>query len=206
MHRKDRSQVHVTQPHLLHRSQHSMVGQIGGGGDLRKEGIHLPLFSDLFIPTLYFSPNGVLLVLVHPGHHHIPALAELSTFLKIVKTLSPQHRHYVTQNMLRQLLPISRSRISRSRRHFDIFDEGLFVCPDLSESHDSRPVSLGLLDSSDGGLPGSLGGQLLPGSVVLIGLGLLSSCHGERSDDTYVRGREILGFIEVPMNLSNIIN
>ena len=99
-----------------------MVSQTGGGGYLKKGGILLPLFSDLFIQTLNISPDGVLLVLVHPGRHHIPALADLSTFLKIVKTLSPHHRHYVAQNMLRQLLPIS-----RSRRHFDIFDEGLFV-------------------------------------------------------------------------------
>ena len=44
---------------------------------------------------------------------------------------------------------------------------GLLVSPDLTESHSSGPVSVGLLDSSGGGgrLPGSLGGQLLPGSL-----------------------------------------
>jgi len=43
---------------------------------------------------------------------------------------------------------------------------GLLVSSDLPESHSSGPVSVRLLHSSGGGsgLPGSLGGQLLPGS------------------------------------------
>ena len=65
---------------------------------------------------------------------------------------------------------------------------GLLVSPDLTESHSSGPVSVGLLDSSGGGgrLPGSLGGQLLPGSLSSGGLtgGLLGTSHGECSDDT----------------------
>ena len=63
---------------------------------------------------------------------------------------------------------------------------GLLVSPDLTESHSSGPVSVGLLDSSGGGgrLPGSLGGELLPGSLSSGGLtgGLLSSGHGECSE------------------------
>ena len=65
---------------------------------------------------------------------------------------------------------------------------GLLVSPDLTESHSSGPVSVGLLDSSGGGgrLPGSLGGQLLPGSLSSGGLtgGLLGTSHGEGSDVT----------------------
>jgi len=46
---------------------------------------------------------------------------------------------------------------------------GLLVSSDLTESDGSWPVSVRLLDSSScrGGLPGSLGGQLLPGSLFL---------------------------------------
>jgi len=58
---------------------------------------------------------------------------------------------------------------------------GLLVSPDLTESHSSGPVSVGLLDSSGGGggLSGSLGGELLPGCLASSGLtgGLLSSSH-----------------------------
>ena len=58
---------------------------------------------------------------------------------------------------------------------------GLLVSPDLTESHSSGPVSVGLLDSSGGGggLPSGLGGQLLPGSLSSGGLtgGLLGSGH-----------------------------
>ena len=56
---------------------------------------------------------------------------------------------------------------------------------------------MGLLDSSGGGLHGSLVGQLLPGSGASNGLGLLSSCHGESSDDTFARGRGTLDYIEI---------
>ena len=65
---------------------------------------------------------------------------------------------------------------------------GLLVSPDLTESHSSGPVSVGLLDSSSGGsrFPGSLGGQLLPGSLSSGGLtgGLLGTGHCDSSDDT----------------------
>jgi len=58
---------------------------------------------------------------------------------------------------------------------------GLLVSPDLTESHSSGPVSVGLLDSSGGGggLPGGLSGQLLPGSLSSGGLtgGLLCTGH-----------------------------
>ena len=60
---------------------------------------------------------------------------------------------------------------------------GLLVSPDLPESHGSGPVSVGLLDSSGGGggLPGGLGGQLLPGSLSSGGFtsGLLSTGHDD---------------------------
>merc|ERR1719422_375380 len=44
---------------------------------------------------------------------------------------------------------------------------GLLVPPDLPEGDGSRPVSVGLLDTAGGGggLSGSFGGQLLPGSL-----------------------------------------
>ena len=58
---------------------------------------------------------------------------------------------------------------------------GLLVSPDLTESHSSGPVSVGLLDSSGGGggLPGGLSGELLPGSLSSGGLtgGLLCTGH-----------------------------
>jgi len=49
---------------------------------------------------------------------------------------------------------------------------GLLVSSDLTESDSSWPVSVGLLHSSGGwsGLPGSLGGQLLPWSLSSSGL------------------------------------
>ena len=60
---------------------------------------------------------------------------------------------------------------------------GLLVSSDLPESHGTGPVSVRLLDSSGGGsgLPGSLGGQLLPGSFSSGGFtsGLLGTSHGE---------------------------
>ena len=81
---------------------------------------------------------------------------------------------------------------------------GLLVSPDLTESHSSGPVSVGLLDSSGGGgrLPGSLGGQLLPGSLSSGGLtgGLLSTGHGDSSDDTDVGCRGAPGFIDAGPN------
>ena len=60
---------------------------------------------------------------------------------------------------------------------------GLLVSPDLTESHCSWPVSVGLLDSagSRGGLASSLGGQLLPGGLASGGFtsGLLGTSHGD---------------------------
>ena len=65
---------------------------------------------------------------------------------------------------------------------------GLLVSPDLTESHSSGPVSVGLLHSSGGGsrFSGSLGGQLLPGGLSSSGLtgGLLGTSHCDSSDDT----------------------
>merc|ERR1719510_953468 len=58
----------------------------------------------------------------------------------------------------------------------------LLVAPYLPESHSAGPVAVGLLHSSSSGgrLPGSLGGQLLPGGLPSGGLAgsLLGSCHG----------------------------
>ena len=60
---------------------------------------------------------------------------------------------------------------------------GLLVSPDLTESHCSGPVSVGLLDSAGGrgGLASSLGGQLLPGGLASSGFtsGLLGTSHGD---------------------------
>ena len=58
---------------------------------------------------------------------------------------------------------------------------GFLVTTDLSESHGTGPVTMGLLDSTGGrgALTGSLGGQLLPGGFAsgrFTG-GLLGSCH-----------------------------
>jgi len=58
---------------------------------------------------------------------------------------------------------------------------GLLVATDLTESHGTGPVPVGLLDSTGRGgrLPGSLGGQLLPGGLASGGLtgSLLGTCH-----------------------------
>jgi len=58
---------------------------------------------------------------------------------------------------------------------------GLLVPPDLPEGDCTGPVPVGLLDSAGGrgGLPGSLGGQLLPGGLASGGLtcGLLGTSH-----------------------------
>ena len=66
----------------------------------------------------------------------------------------------------------------------DLADEelsGLLVLADLTESHSSRSVPMGLLDSSSSGsgLPGSLGGELLPGGLASGGLAcsLLGTSH-----------------------------
>ena len=60
---------------------------------------------------------------------------------------------------------------------------GLLVAADLPESHSAGPVPVGLLHTSGGwgGLPGCLGGQLLPGGLPSGGLAgsLLGSGHGE---------------------------
>jgi len=61
---------------------------------------------------------------------------------------------------------------------------GLLVSSDLTESHSSRPVPVGLLDTSGrwGRLTSSLGGQLLPGGLSSSGLtgGLLGTSHGKK--------------------------
>ncbi|KAA8578695.1 hypothetical protein FQN60_010562 [Etheostoma spectabile] len=58
---------------------------------------------------------------------------------------------------------------------------GLLVATDLSQSHGTGPVTVRLLHAAGGrgALPGSLGGQLLPGGFASGGLtsGLLGSCH-----------------------------
>ena len=58
----------------------------------------------------------------------------------------------------------------------------LLVTADLTESHGSRPVTVGLLDTSGGGgrLAGCFGGKLLAGCLPTSGLAsrLLGSCHG----------------------------
>ena len=58
---------------------------------------------------------------------------------------------------------------------------GLLVSSDLTKSNSSWPVSVGLLDTSGGRgrFTGSLGGQLLPGSLSSSGLtgGLLGTSH-----------------------------
>ena len=58
---------------------------------------------------------------------------------------------------------------------------GLLIAPDLSEGHGARPVPVGLLHttSGGGGLPGSLGGQLLPRGLSSSGFSgsLLGSGH-----------------------------
>ena len=57
----------------------------------------------------------------------------------------------------------------------------LLVATDLTESHGTRAITVGLLDTSGGGgrLAGSLGGQLLPGGLATSGLasGLLGTGH-----------------------------
>ena len=64
----------------------------------------------------------------------------------------------------------------------------LLVSSDLTESDSSWPISVGLLDSSSGWsrFSGSLGGQLLPGSLSSGGFscGLLGSCHVDSSNET----------------------
>ena len=79
---------------------------------------------------------------------------------------------------------------------------GLLVSPDLTESHSAGPVSVGLLDSTGGGggLPGSLGGQLLPGSHSSGGLtgGLLGTSHGDSSDATDAGARCDPAYIHSP--------
>ena len=76
---------------------------------------------------------------------------------------------------------------------------GLLVATDLTESDGAGPVAVGLLDAPGGGsgLPGSLGGQLLAGSLSSGGLtgGLLGTSHGESSDDTDVRSRSCATYI-----------
>ena len=62
---------------------------------------------------------------------------------------------------------------------------GLLVSPDLTESHSSRPVPVGLLHSPSGRgrLAGSLGSQLLPWGLASSGLPccLLGASHGVAS-------------------------
>ena len=63
---------------------------------------------------------------------------------------------------------------------------GLLVTTDLTKSHGTGAVTMGLLDSAGGrgGLPGGLGGQLLAGSLSSGGFtsGLLGTGHCERSN------------------------
>jgi len=58
---------------------------------------------------------------------------------------------------------------------------GLLVTTNLSQSHCSRPITMGLLDSSSGGraLPSSLCGELLPGRLSSSGFtgSLLGTSH-----------------------------
>ena len=67
---------------------------------------------------------------------------------------------------------------------------GLLVSSDLTESNSSRPVSVGLLDSSSGWsrFSCSLGGQLLSWSLSSsrFSCSLLGTSHGDSSDETEV--------------------
>jgi len=69
---------------------------------------------------------------------------------------------------------------------------GFLVTTDLTEGDGSRPVPVGLLDSTGGrgGLPGGLGSQLLPGGLSSSGFtsGLLGTSHDE---DVFVSKLEI---------------
>ena len=64
---------------------------------------------------------------------------------------------------------------------------GLLVPPDLTESHGTGAVPVGLLDSAGGrgGLASGLGGELLPGGLASGGLtgGLLGTGHFDFSDE-----------------------
>jgi len=63
---------------------------------------------------------------------------------------------------------------------------GLLVTTDLTESHCSGPVTMGLLDSTSGrgALASSLGGQLFTWGLASgrLASGLLGTCHLETSD------------------------
>jgi len=63
---------------------------------------------------------------------------------------------------------------------------GLLVSPDLTKSDSSGPVAMGLLHTTRGwcALPGSLGGELLPGSLSSrrFSGGLLGTCHDLRCE------------------------
>ena len=68
---------------------------------------------------------------------------------------------------------------------------GLLVSSDLTESNSSRPVSVGLLDSSSGWsrFSCSLGGQLLSWSLSSsrFSCSLLGTSHGDSSDETELK-------------------
>ena len=67
----------------------------------------------------------------------------------------------------------------------------LLVTPDLTKSHGSGPVTMGLLDASGGGgrFTGSLGSELLPRRLSTGGFtgGLLGTGHGDRLSREIVR-------------------
>ena len=79
---------------------------------------------------------------------------------------------------------------------------GLLVSSDLTEGNSSWPVSVGFLDSSSSWsrFSGSLGGQLLPGSLSSGGLtgGLLGTSHGDGSDYTDAGARSDPAYIPSP--------
>ena len=76
----------------------------------------------------------------------------------------------------------------------------LLVTPDLTESHCTGPVPVGLLHTpgGGGGLAGSLGGKLLPGGLASGGLpgGLLGTSHFDSSDGTDTGCRYVLHYID----------
>jgi histone H3 len=76
---------------------------------------------------------------------------------------------------------------------------GLLVTTDLTESHGTRAVTVGLLHTSGGrgGLASGLGGQLLPGGLATSGLasGLLGTSHF-RDDESKLTDSEKRNVVE----------
>ena len=143
--------------------------------------------SSKHLSTLTTDAAGKLDVLGHDGHtlgvdgSQVGILEETDE-VSLSSLLEGEHSGGLETEIGLEIL----SNLTNKALEGELADEqlsGLLVFTDLTESHGTGPVTMGLLDatSSRGGFASGLGGQLLPGGLASGGLAssLLGTSHCE---------------------------